>query len=120
MKQTRPKLPLAFNHFSSFRRDKDPNPLTFRELGALGSKFILITLYGAHAAMHSVWNAMRELTKNEEQAQWALERTKVGQPTESHHVRARAANFQELERHYIPGTDERLKGSDGFSEAKTH
>jgi hypothetical protein len=50
-----------------------PNPLTFRELGELGYKFIFITLYGAHAAMYSVWNAMHELTKNEEQAQWALE-----------------------------------------------
>jgi hypothetical protein len=56
----------------------------------------------------------------EEQAQWALERAKAGHPTESHHVMARVAHFQELERRYIPGTDERLKGSDGFSEAKSH
>lgn len=70
--------------------------------------------------MYSVWNAMHELTKNEEQAQWALERTKVGHPTESHHVMARVAHFQELERRYIPGPAERLKGSDGFSEAKSH
>jgi isocitrate lyase len=70
--------------------------------------------------MCSVWNAMHELTKNEEQAQWALERTKVGHPTESHHVMAGVAHFQELERRYIPRTDERLKGSDGFSEAKAH
>jgi len=71
--------------------------------------------------MYSVWNAMHELTKNEEQAQWALERTKVGHSTESHHVMAGVAHSQELERRrYIPGTDERLKGSDGFSEAKAH
>ena len=49
-----------------------------------------------------------------------LERTKVGHPTESHHVMAGVAHFQELERRYIPGTDERLKGSDGLSEAETH
>ena len=60
------------------------------------------------------------LTKNEEQAQWALERTKAGHPTESHHVMAMVAHFQELERRYIPGTDERLKGSAGFTEATTH
>ena len=90
MKQTHPKLPLAFNYSSSFRWQKDPNPLTFRELGELGYKLIFITLHGAHAAMYSVWNAMHELTKNEEQAQWTLERTKVGHPTESHHVMARA------------------------------
>ncbi len=78
MKQTHPKLPLAFNDSSSFGWLKDPNPLTFRELGELGYKFIFMTLYGAHAAMYSVWDAMHELTKNEEQAQWALERTKAG------------------------------------------
>ena len=120
MKQTHPKLPLAFNYSSSFRWHKDPSPLTFRELGELGYKFIFITLYGAHAAMYSVWNAMHELAKNEEQAQWALERTKAGHPTESHHVMARVSHFQELERLYIPGTEERLKGSDGFTEAKSH
>ena len=70
--------------------------------------------------MYSVWNAMRELTRNEGQAQWALERTKAGHPTESHHVMARVAHCQELERRYIPGMDERLKGSEGFSGPNAH
>jgi isocitrate/methylisocitrate lyase len=116
MRQSHPKLPLAFNYSSSFKWNRDPNPLTFRELGELGYKFIFITLFGAHAAMYSVWNHMHELVKNEEQAQWNLERLKSGHPTESHHVMARVAQFQELERRYIPGTEERLKGSDGFGE----
>ena len=120
MRATHPKLPLSFNYSSSFRWHKDPDPLTFRELGELGYKFIFITLYGAHASMFAVWNAMHDLVKNEEQGQWALERTKVGHPTESHHVMARVAHFQELETKYIPGADERLKGSDGFGEAKAH
>jgi isocitrate lyase len=120
MKQTHPDLPLAFNYSSSFRWHKDPTPLTFRELGELGYKFIFITLFGAHAAMYSVWNHMQELVQNEERAQWALERLKVGHATESHHVMARVVHFQELERRYIPGTEERLKGSDGFGEAKAH
>ena len=120
MRQTHPKLPLSFNYSSSFRWHKDANPLTFRELGELGYKFIFITLYGAHASMFAVWNAMQDLVKNEEQGQWALERTKVGHPTESHHVMARVALFQEFERKYIPGTEERLKGSDGFGEGKGH
>jgi hypothetical protein len=110
MEQTHPKLPLSFNYSSSFRWHKDADPLTFRELGELGYKFIFITLYGAHASMFAVWNAMQELVKNEEQGQWTLERTKVGHPTESHHVMARVAHFQEFERKYIPGTEERLKG----------
>jgi isocitrate lyase len=116
MRQTHPRLPLAFNYSSSFKWNRDPDPLTFRELGELGYKFIFITLFGAHAAMYSVWNHMHELVKNEEQAQWNLERLKAGHPTESHHVMARVTHFQELERRYIPGTEERLKGSDGFGE----
>jgi isocitrate lyase len=120
MKQSHPRLPLAFNYSSSFRWHKDPNPLTFRELGEIGYRFIFITLYGAHASMLGVWNAMQELAKNEEQAQWALERAKVGHPTESHHVMARVGHFQELERRYIPGTEERLRGSEGFGETEGH
>jgi len=30
--------------------------------------------------MHSVWNFMHELVKNEEQAQWTLERLKAAIP----------------------------------------
>ena len=116
MRQTHPHLPLAFNYSSSFRWHRDPDPLTFRELGELGYRFIFITLFGAHAAMYSVWNHLEALAKNEEQAQWALERLKAGHPTESHHVMARVSHYQELERRFIPGTDGRLAGSDGFAE----
>jgi isocitrate lyase len=116
MKETHPNLPLAFNYSSSFRWHKDDNPLTFRELGELGYRFIFITLFGAHAAMHSVWNFMQELVKNEEQAQWTLERLKVGHPTESHHVMARVAHFQELERRFIPGAGDRIQRSAGFGD----
>ena len=56
---------------------------------------------------------MEDLVKNEEQAR-NLERLKAGHPTESHHVMARVAHFQELERADIPGSDDRLKSSDGF------
>jgi len=120
MRKTHPRLPLAFNYSSSFRWHQDPNPLTFRELGELGYQFIFITLYGAHAAMYNVWNSMHDLVKNEEQAQWGLERTKLGHPTESHHVMARVAHFQELEQRFIPGTEERLRGSDGFGDSRAH
>ena len=120
MRQTHPNLPLSFNYSSSFRWHQDPNPLTFAELGALGYQFIFITLYAAHAGMYAAWNALSDLVKNQEQAQWELERTKIGHPTESHHVMARVAHFQEFERKYIPGTEERLQGSAGFGDAKGH
>ncbi|MGH7332808.1 MAG: isocitrate lyase, partial [Candidatus Rokuibacteriota bacterium] len=114
MRQTHPGVPLAFNYSSSFRWHTEGQPLTFRELGELGYRFIFITLFAAHAGMWAVWNAMQDLAKNEEQAQWALERLKVGHPTESHHVMARVGHWQEQEKRYIPGSEERLRASDGF------
>jgi len=114
LRETHPHLPLAFNYSSSFRWHADPNPFTFKELGELGYRFIFITLFAAHAATYAVWNAMEELVRDEEQAQWRLEKTKVGHPTESHHVMARVAHFQDLEKEYIPGTEERIKSSHGF------
>jgi isocitrate lyase len=117
MRQSHPNLPLAFNYSSSFKWSSDPNPFLFRELGELGYRFIFITLYAAHAGTYATWNAMEDLVKNQEQAQWTLERMKAGHPTESHHVMARVSHFQELERRYIPGSEERLRGSDGFGEA---
>jgi isocitrate lyase len=119
MRKTHPTLPLAFNYSSSFRWHQDPDPLTFRELGALGYRFIFVTIFGAHAAMYAVWNAMEDLVTREEQAQWDLEKTKLGHPTESHHVMARVAHFQALERQYVPGAGERLSASDGFGEARS-
>jgi len=95
-------------------------PLTFKELGELGYKFIFITLFAAHAGMYATWNALEELAKDQEQAQWRLEKAKAGHPTESHHVMARVAHFQELEKQYIPGTEERIKGSHGFDDKRMH
>jgi len=116
MRQTHPDLPLAFNYSSSFKWSNDPNPFVFRELGELGYKFIFITLYAAHAGMFAVWNALEDLVKNQEQAQWTLEQVKAGHPTESHHVMARVSHFQELERRYIPGADDRIASSAGFGD----
>ncbi|MBI2206318.1 MAG: isocitrate lyase, partial [Candidatus Rokubacteria bacterium] len=118
--ETHPTLPLAFNYSSSFRWHQDPNPLTFAELGALGYRFIFITLFAAHAGMHATWNAMEDLVKKQEQAQWELERTKLGHPTESHHVMARVSHFQEMEKRYIPGTEDRIKSSAGFDDHRRH
>jgi len=120
MRETHPQLPLAFNYSSSFRWHQDPNPFTFQELGELGYKFIFITLYASHAATYAVWNAMEELVRDQEQGQWRLEKAKVGHPTESHHVMARVAHFQELEKKYIPGTEERIKSSAGFDDHRMH
>jgi isocitrate lyase len=120
LRESHPGLPLAFNYSSSFKWHRDPNPFTFRELGELGYKFIFITLFAAHAGMYAVWNAMEELVRDQEQAQWRLEKTKDGHPTESHHVMARVSHFQELEKKYVPGSDARIKGSAGYDDQRMH
>ncbi len=114
MRKTHPHLPLAFNYSSSFRWHEDPNPFRFGELGELGYRFIFVTLFGAHAAMHGVWNAMEDLVKNQEAAQWALERMKKGHPTESHHEMARVSHWKEMETRFIPDAAARYQASDGF------
>ena len=81
MRETHPTLPLAFNYSSSSRWSGDPQPFRFRELGELGYRFIFITLFAAHAGTCATWNAMEDLVKNEEHAQWDLERLKAGHPT---------------------------------------
>jgi isocitrate/methylisocitrate lyase len=114
MRETHPDLPLAFNYSSSFKWSAEPSPFQFRELGDLGYKFIFITLYAAHAGMYAVWNALEDLAKNQEQAQWTLEQLKTGHPTESHHVMARVEHFKELETRFVPGAADRYGASAGF------
>jgi isocitrate lyase len=118
MRETHPHLPLTFNYSSSFKWHQDPNPFRFRELGELGYKFIFVTIFGAHAAMYGVWNAMEDLVQNEEEAQLTLERMKKGHPTESHHEMARVPHFRELEKKFVPGTGDRYRTSAGFGEEK--
>jgi isocitrate lyase len=118
LRASHPGVPLAFNYSSSFRWHAEPRPFEFRELGELGYRFIFITLYAAHAATYAVWNAMEDLVKNQAEAQWRLERTKAGHPTESHHVMARVEHFKALETRYIPGTADRYRASDGFGEER--
>ena len=120
MRESHPHLPLAFNYSSSFKWHRDPTPFTFSELGELCYKFIFITLFAAHAGMYAVWNAMEELVRDQEQAQWRLEKTKDGHPTESHHVMARVSHFQELEKKYIPGSETRIKASAGYDDKRMH
>src|SRR3989442_2348912 len=120
MRETHPDLPLAFNYSSSFRWHADRNPFTFKELGDLGYKFIFITLFAAHAATYAMWNAMEELVRDQEQAQWRLGKTKGGHPTEDHHEMARVALFPELWKGYSPGSAESRKPSHGSDDSLHH
>ncbi len=38
----------------------------------------------------------------------------------SHHVMARVSHFQELEKRFIPDSEDRIKGSHGFDDHRAH
>ena len=90
------KLPLFFNYSSSFRWTQDSNPLTFRELGEMGYRLIVVGLGAIHAAMRGEWDFMTELRNDEERAQWQLERALAGHATEDHHALAGWEHFRAI------------------------
>ena len=111
-----PNVPMAFNYSSSFKWIDVDNPMTFKELGSMGYKFIFITLGAIHAAMYSEYNFLKDLVENEEGAQFRLQTMKDGHPTENHHVMGRFEDFQKLEQKYL-GQDmvkERYSSTKGF------
>ena len=116
MQKNFPALPLGFNYSSSFKWTEVENPLTFKELGEMGYKFIFITLGAIHAAMYGEWNFLKDLSENQEQAQLRLQALKSGHPTENHHVMGRFEHFQGLEEKYLPAetVEERYSTTKGF------
>ena len=63
---------------------------------------------------------MEDLVKNQGSGAVDAREDQGGHPTESHHVMARVAHFQELEKRFIPGSADRIKGSHGFDDRRLH
>ena len=120
MRETHPNLPLAFNYSSSFKWHQDPNPFTFRELGELGYKFIFITLFAAHAG--DVRRVECDGGAGEGPGAGPVDAGEdQGRPSDREPSRdGPRRHFQELEKQYIPGSDERIKGSAGFDDHRMH
>ena len=116
MQKRFPDLPLGFNYSSSFKWTAVENPLTFKELGKMGYKFIFITLGAIHAAMYSEYNFLKDLAENQEEAQFRLQTTKDGHPTENHHIMGQFEHFQAIEEKYLPKAmvEERYSSTEGF------
>lgn len=115
-KRAFPDVPMAFNYSSSFKWTDIEDPLTFKQLGELGYKFIFITLGAIHAAMFAEWNFLKDLAENQEEAQFRLQTAKSGHPTENHHVMGQFKHFQALEEKYLPSAmvKERYAVTKGF------
>src|SRR3954462_11635530 len=83
-----PDAQFAFNWSSSFKWFKDPDPMTFAQLGDLGFKFIFITLGGQHAMGHGFSELLAAMAERQELGYIELQRREWDGrdiPTKSHH-----------------------------------
>ena len=83
-----PDARFAFNYSSSFRWDKDPDPISFEELGELGYRFIFITLAAQHSASLGIARLFKGLRASGHEAYVSLQREEWAEkdlPTKSHH-----------------------------------
>jgi isocitrate lyase len=84
-----PDARFAFNWSSSFKWFRDPEPITFAQLGELGFRFIFITLGAQHATGYGLNQLLVEMREAEQDGYIALQRREweggADVPTRSHH-----------------------------------
>jgi isocitrate lyase len=98
-----PNAQFAFNWSSSFKWFRDPQPITFAELGELGFRFVFITLGAQHATGYGLNQLLTEMRDGQQDGYIALQRREWegGQdvPTRSHH------QFSGVPYHHLLGKD---------------
>jgi isocitrate lyase len=96
-----PEARFAFNWSSSFKWYKDPNPITFEELGGMGVKFIFITLGAQHANGYGLSQLLQAMSAGQQQGYIELQRKEfeagTDLPTRSHH------HFSGVPYHHLVG-----------------
>jgi len=84
-----PHARFAFNYSSSFKWFNEPQPLTFDELGAMGVKFLFITLGGQHASSYGLSVLLKDMAERREAGYIDLQKKEweadADLPTRSHH-----------------------------------
>ncbi|MEO6797158.1 MAG: isocitrate lyase/PEP mutase family protein [Candidatus Dormibacter sp.] len=84
-----PQARFAFNWSSSFKWFKDPNPISFAELGDMGVKFIFITLGAQHAEAHGLSVLLEAMSREQQDGYIELQRKEFASgadfPSKSHH-----------------------------------
>ena len=101
VQKERPGIPLVFNYSSSLKWGRSKNRVSFSQLSDMGYKVILVSMGCVHAAMHAVWDFMADLKDNGEEAQFRLEDTVRGHPTEDHHAMGNIALYEKLTQDYV-------------------
>jgi isocitrate lyase len=85
-----PEARFAFNWSSSFKWFKDPEPITFAQLGELGYRFVFITLGAQHATGYGLNQLLVDMRASEQDGYVALQRREWADgediPTCSHHL----------------------------------
>ncbi|WP_185977134.1 isocitrate lyase [Haloglomus irregulare] len=119
LRETHPDVMMAFNYSSSFAWSEEEDALTFQELGDLGYQYIFITLYALHSGAHAVYEDMKAIAENDEEAQFDLEGRYLGHETESHHELSFVSRFQDIEAQFDPEAKQRMEESAGFTEEES-
>ena len=101
VQKERPGIPLVFNYSSSLNWGRSKNRVSFSQLSDMGYKVILVSMGCVHAAMHAAWDFMADLKNNGEEAQFRLEDTVRGHPTEDHHAMGNIALYEKLTQDYV-------------------
>jgi isocitrate lyase len=85
-----PQARLAYNFSSSFRWDLESNPISWADLGALGYRFLFITLAAVHANGLGFAHLLEDMAARAEQAYVDLQRAEwapgLDLPSRSHHL----------------------------------
>jgi len=116
VRKRHPQMIGAFNYSSSFKWSKEEDPLTFKELGEIGYKYIFITLFGIHAGTYGMIDHYKDLAKWEQDAQLRLE-NKRGDMYPGHHLLGDIPKYQEIERMYDADAMARQAETEGFKDA---
>ena len=99
-----PDARFAFNWSSSFKWFHEPDAITFAELGALGVKFLFITLGGQHAMSYGLSTLLRDMAEHQEQGYIRLQQQEWAEgadiPTKSHHFFSGVPYHHLVGKHY--------------------
>jgi isocitrate lyase len=117
--ETHPEARFVWNYSSNFAWTDQDDPLTFAELGGFGYSFMMVSLFGMHAAAHALYEHLKDFATNEEEAQWRMEEKWAGHEEfeKSTDVFFRLGNFaeyQEIEERYLEDAEEKYARSEGY------
>jgi isocitrate lyase len=114
MQERMPKLGLAFNVSPSFRWDLETQPLTIKELSAMGYSYLFSTYPSLTASMHAVYQAAQEFKKYGIEGLAALQRRVAESPAISAMKVLGVPRYLDIERRYSARWTGLLNASKGI------